>query len=510
MNTRFLHSATFRLALVYMLLFGSSVLVLLGFIYWSTVSYISSQRDKTIELEILDLTERYTHAGLAGLTQLMEERLSRRPADASVYLLTDQSLTPLIGNIDSWPVNADIHEGWLEFDLQQNQGVQPHRARARLFRLSGGFLLLVGRDINEFEITRHRISMTLLWAVGIMLVLGSLGSIMMGRSTLQRIETINQTSHDIMSGDLSRRIPSRHTGDEFDVLADNLNNMLDQIVLLMESVHRVSDNIAHDLRTPLARLRNHIEEIYLDADAAGSPHAVLEHALAEADGLLNTFNALLRIARIEAHEESAAFSPVDMDVLINDVMELYEPLAEAKQLQFQARISTQLIFQGDRDLLFQALANLLDNAIKYTPWRRRPSDIAERRRCSLPATVRQRTGDPRSAARAGFPALLPARTEPHHAGQRPRHEPGTGRDAEARSRYPAAGQPARTLRLYPLPAGDAGTAASPGFVVRGLAANAPGPVARPQHFPRSAPAQNSLQAPASVAALVSGVFITKI
>ena len=367
MNTRFLHSATFRLALVYMLLFGSSVLVLLGFIYWSTVSYISSQRDKTIELEILDLTERYTHAGLTGLTQLMGERLSRRPADASVYLLTDQSLTPLIGNIDSWPVNADIHEGWLEFDLQQNQGVQPHRARARLFRLSGGFLLLVGRDINEFEITRHRISMTLLWAVGIMLVLGSLGSIMMGRSTLQRIETINQTSHDIMSGDLSRRIPSRHTGDEFDVLADNLNNMLDQIVLLMESVHRVSDNIAHDLRTPLARLRNHIEEIYLDADAAGSPHAVLEHALAEADGLLNTFNALLRIARIEAHEESAAFSPVDMDVLINDVMELYEPLAEAKQLQFQARISTQLIFQGDRDLLFQALANLLDNAIKYTP-----------------------------------------------------------------------------------------------------------------------------------------------
>ena len=367
METRFVHSSTFRLALIYMLLFGSSVLVLLGFIYWSTVSYLSSQTDETIKIEILDLTDRYTHAGLNGLTELLTERLSRRPAGASIYLLTDNNLAPLIGNLNSWPVNAQMQDGWLEFDLKETNDTETHRARARLFRLSGGLLLLVGRDIHDFELTRHRISVSLLWALGMMLILGSLGSIMMGRSTLRRIEAINQTSHDIMSGDLSRRIPSRGTGDDFDKLADNLNNMLDQIEVLMESVRRVSDNIAHDLRTPLARLRNQLEELRLDTDASDRRSAGLEKALDEADALLKTFNALLRIARIESQEDNSDFTPVDIPALINDVMELYEPLAEDKQIHFQTTIRTQLIFHGDRDLLFQALANLLDNAIKYTP-----------------------------------------------------------------------------------------------------------------------------------------------
>ena len=367
METRFIRSSTFRLALIYMLLFGSSVLVLLGFIYWSTVSYLSSQTDETIKIEILDLTDRYTHAGLNGLTELLTERLSRRPAGASIYLLTDNNLAPLIGNLNSWPVNAQMQDGWLEFDLKETNDTETHRARARLFRLSGGLLLLVGRDIHDYELTRHRISVSLLWALGIMLILGSLGSIMMGRSTLRRIEAINQTSHDIMSGDLSRRIPSRGTGDDFDKLADNLNNMLDQIEALMESVRRVSDNIAHDLRTPLARLRNQLEELRLDTDATDQRYTGLEQALDEADALLKTFNALLRIARIESKEDNTDFTPVDIGALINDVMELYDPLAEDKQIRFETAIRTQFIFHGDRDLLFQALANLLDNAIKYTP-----------------------------------------------------------------------------------------------------------------------------------------------
>ena len=367
MDTRFVNSSTFRLALIYMLLFGGSVLVLLGFIYWSTISYMSSQTDNTIEIDILDLTERYQNAGLAGLTQLIDERLARRPAGASIYLLTDRDLAPLTGNLDSWPVSADIRGGWLEFDLKHSHDSQPHRARARLFRLAGGFLLLVGRDIHEFEITRRRISMSLVWALGIMLLLGGAGSVMMGRSTLQRIEAINQASREIMSGDLSRRIPSRHTGDDFDTLADNLNDMLEQIESLMESVRRVSDNIAHDLRTPLARLRNRLEELHLDGTAGDVPDSALTQALQEADALLNTFNALLRIARIEAQDDNAHFTAVDIGALINDVMELYEPLAEDKQLHFESAIRTSLVFQGDRDLLFQALANLLDNAIKYTP-----------------------------------------------------------------------------------------------------------------------------------------------
>ena len=367
MDTRFLKSSTFRLSMIYMLLFGGSVLVLLGFIYWSTVSYLARQTDETINIEILDLTDRYTHDGLNGLTQILRERLSRRPAGASVYLLTNKNLEPLIGNITRWPVNAKVVKGWLEFNLSDTHTSETHRARARLFRLSGGFMLLVGRDIHDFELTQHRISMTLYWALGIMLVLGSLGSIMMARSTLHRIETINQISQEIISGDLSQRIPSRHTGDDFDILADNLNNMLDQIENLMESVRRVSDNIAHDLRTPLARLRNHIEEFHRNNHSDDQLNTELELALDEADGLLKTFNALLRIALIESQGDTSDFSKIDINRLIDDVMELYEPLAEDKQILFESSIKTQLVFQGDRDLLFQALANLLDNAIKYTP-----------------------------------------------------------------------------------------------------------------------------------------------
>jgi signal transduction histidine kinase len=361
MDTRFLQSSTFRLALVYMTLFGASVLLLLGFIYWSTASYMSRQTDLTIDVEIDDLTERYRSDGLNGLTELMQERLSRQPGGSSVYLLTDRDLKPLLGNLDRWPVNATLDQGWLDFELDgagDNRG-NLHHARARVFRLEGGYLLLVGRDIHDLETTKQRIVLTLL--------LGGAGSIMMGRSTMRRIEAINTTSREIMSGDLSRRIPSRDTGDDFDLLAANLNRMLDQIESLMESVRRVSDNIAHDLRTPLARLRNHLEELNLATNRPDEDREAIEQAVAEADGLLSTFQALLRIAHVEAQESRENFTPVDISALVADVAELYEPLAEQKQQRLSTQLAPGVQLYGDRDLLFQALSNLVDNAIKYTP-----------------------------------------------------------------------------------------------------------------------------------------------
>ncbi|MGD2055350.1 MAG: HAMP domain-containing sensor histidine kinase [Gammaproteobacteria bacterium] len=369
MDTRFLQSSTFRLALVYMALFGASVLLLLGFIYWSTASYMSRQTDLTIDVEIDDLTERYRIDGLKGLTELMKKRLSRQPGGSSVYLLTDKDLKPLLGNLDRWPVNATLDHGWLDFELDgvgDDRG-NMHHARARVFRLEGGYLLLVGRDIHDLEITKQRIVLTLLWGLAITLLLGGAGSIMMGRSSMRRIEAINATSREIMSGDLSRRIPSRNTGDDFDLLAANLNRMLDQIESLMESVRRVSDNIAHDLRTPLARLRNHLEELNLNADRPDEDHVAIEQALAEADGLLSTFQALLRIAHVEAQESRENFSPVDISALVADVAELYEPLAEQKQQRLSTYLAPGVRLYGDRDLLFQAVSNLVDNAIKYTP-----------------------------------------------------------------------------------------------------------------------------------------------
>jgi signal transduction histidine kinase len=364
-----LHSSTFRLALIYMVLFGASVLLLLGFIYWSTAAYLTQQTDQTIEAEIADLAERYRTTGLAGLTTLISERLSRRPAGSAIYLLVNKTLDPLLGNLNRWPRDAQVQDGWVDFQLEgpgaDNADIHP--ARARVFRITGDYLLLVGSDIHDLERTKQRIIITLAWGLAITLVLGGLGGAMMSRTTVRRIESINQASREIISGDLTRRIPTRDTGDDFDVLADNLNAMLDRIGLLMEDVRRVSDNIAHDLRTPLARLRNRLEELHLQMSGSGTNAEGIEQAVAEADRLLNTFNALLRIARIESQHGGESFTPVAMGDLVRDVVELYEPLMEEKSQLLSMQLPVDVQMSGDRDLLFQAIANLLDNATKYTP-----------------------------------------------------------------------------------------------------------------------------------------------
>jgi len=369
MAMRYLHSSTFRLALIYMALFGASVLLLLGFIYWSTAAYLTQQTDETIEAEIADLAQRYRQSGLAGLTTLISERLSRKPAGAAIYLLVDKNLQPLLGNLDRWPGGADLQDGWMDFRLEgagaDNTDIHP--ARARVFRIEGGILLLVGRDLHDLELTKQRIILTLAWGLAITLVLGGLGGAMMSRTTVRRIESINQASREIISGDLGRRIPTRNTGDDFDVLADNLNAMLDRIVSLMEDVRRVSDNIAHDLRTPLARLRNRLEELHLQTETSGANPDGIEQAVAEADRLLNTFNALLRIARVESRHGDESFTAIAMDDLVRDVAELYEPLMEEKRQVLELDTSGNVQVNGDRDLLFQAIANLMDNATKYTP-----------------------------------------------------------------------------------------------------------------------------------------------
>ena len=369
-QSSFLRSSTFRLALIYMALFGGSVLLLLSFIYWSTAGYMAEQADATIEAEIAGLAERYRSDGLTGLTASITERVSRKPGGYSVYLLAKEDFRPLVGNINRWPAGAATEDGWLDFRLEAEgwPAGEVHRARARAFQLRGGFNLLVGRDLHELQTTRRLIARTLIWGLAFTLILGLVGGSMMSRSMVRRIEAINQTSRDIMSGDLSRRIPMNRTGDDFDELAGNLNAMLERIESLMEEVRRISDNIAHDLKTPLSRLKNSLE--LLKTGQAGDSErrgALVEQAVAEADGLLSTFNALLRIARIESGERRAAFVRVELDQLLRDVVEFYEPLAEEKQQLLALRADTAVAVSGDRDLLFQAFANLADNAIKYTP-----------------------------------------------------------------------------------------------------------------------------------------------
>ncbi|MDX1432140.1 MAG: ATP-binding protein [Gammaproteobacteria bacterium] len=366
MADRLIKSSVFRLALLYMIIFGASVAMLLVFIYWSTAGYMARQTDDTIGAEITGLAERYRISGLEGLVRSIEERLSRRPNGSAIYLLANRDLEPVVGNLASWPrVEVDA-DGWLNFSLEQAtaRGELTHRARARPFTLRGGYHLLVGRDMHELDATRNLIARALAWGLAITVLLGLVGGVTLSRRTLRRLEAINETSRRIMRGDLSQRIPKRGTGDDYDQLAENLNGMLDVIERLMEDVRRVSDNIAHDLRTPLTRLRHRLETLKHMPDA---DHGALEAALADADGLLSTFNALLRIANIESGRRVAAFQDLALDAVVGDVAELYEPLAEARGLTLESGGETNINVRGDRDLLFQAVANLLDNAIKYTP-----------------------------------------------------------------------------------------------------------------------------------------------
>ena len=363
-----LHTSTFRLALIYMVLFAGSVLILLGFIYWSTVTYMAEQTDATIRAEITGLAEQYRQRGLNGLEKTIAERVERDPDGSSVYLFATPNLQPLAGNLSPWPDATPGPDGWLDFEFKDPRvGGRMFQARARVFVLQDGLHLLVGRDTRELKATQQLITRALLWGVAITLALALLGGVVMSRGMLRRIELINQTSRDIMAGDLSQRIPIRGSGDELDQLAGNLNTMIDEIEHLMDGIRHVSDNIAHDLRTPLTRLRNHLEQLLVDLDDDSPHRGQVEHGIAEADQLLATFAALLRIARIEAGGHTAKFKPVDLAALVHDAAELYEALAEEKQLRFSTRVDASMSLDGDRDLLFQALTNLLDNAIKYTP-----------------------------------------------------------------------------------------------------------------------------------------------
>jgi signal transduction histidine kinase len=369
MSTRVLQSSTFRLALIYMSFFIGSVFIILVLIYWSTVSYLTRQTDIVIDSEVTSLVNRYQIGGLTELSFLLNERLLRKPTGLSVYLLSDSNLNPVLGNLDRWPLDVTVDKGWVDFNLhiKKSSDFDVHPVRARIFRLEGDLLLLVGRDIHELETTKRLIVEALLTSLFVMLVLVAIGSMLLSRYTLRRIEIINKASYEIMSMGLSHRIPSYGTGDEFDVLADNLNAMLDKIDSLMTSIKHVSDNIAHDLRTPLSRLRNHLEELHIDIEESDQCYSRVEQAIVEVDDMLVSFNSLLRIVGIESEEAVSRFQSVDLSRLIKDIVELYEPLIEHNEQILETEIVDVAPITGDRDMLFQAISNLVDNAIKYSP-----------------------------------------------------------------------------------------------------------------------------------------------
>lgn len=362
-----LRSSTFRLTLLYICLFSTSVSILFGFFYWSTLGFLSVQVDEALDIEVKGLEERYEVDGLNGLSRLIQERIKEQPPSAStIYLLTNSGYNRIVGNLNRWPSGQKDDAGFIDFVLEDTRfspsPVIP--ARGREFELSSGYRLLVARGNKDLQSFRKRIVWTLGWGLGIMVLLSLIGSILMNRGMLKRIDSITATSESIVSGKLSQRIPTRGTGDDFDRLAEHLNHMLDQLESSLENVRRISDNIAHDLKTPLTRLRNRLETLHSKHFDSNED---LELATREADGLLATFNALLRIARIETDAKTEGFDLVNLSAVLDDVVELYEPLAEEKNQSIIITENKQSYVFGDQHLLFQAIANLLDNAVKYTP-----------------------------------------------------------------------------------------------------------------------------------------------
>jgi len=364
---RILRSSTFRLALIYAVLFSASAAAMLGFVYWNTAVFVAKQTDETIQAEIAGLAERYNEDGLRGLRRIIEQRSQGQRK--SLYLLALPDRRPLAGNLDAWPDDEIDQDGWLEFTYLRpiGQRVARHEARARHFRLARGFNLLVGHDVQDHEDLERRLRRSMFVAVGLTLVLGLGGGLLVSRAWLGRLETINRTAAEIMAGDLTQRIPTGAGDDEVERLARNLNDMLARIEALMAGMRQVTDNIAHDLRGPLNRLRSRLEVTLLEDPEKPAYRSALEETVAEAETLLKVFNALLLIGEAEAGMPAAEKADVDLSELVADVAELYEPAAADRGIAFASSVAEGAVVAGNRDLLFQALANLLDNALKFTP-----------------------------------------------------------------------------------------------------------------------------------------------
>ncbi len=366
LNSKLLRNSIFRLAMVYAGIFSLSVILIFTFMYWATAGYMQRQTENIIAGEHVDLVEIYEQSGLPLLLNVINDRIFQPSSTSSLYLLTDISYKPVVGNLKNWPSQQQADTPWVSFNYQRN-GVQ-HQGLGQQILLNNGYHLLVGQDTHELQKLQHLIWDAMLGGVIITLLLALVGGFMMSKTMMHRIEAINKTCHRIIEGDLTQRIATSGGNDDFDKLIHTLNCMLDQIEELMHGIKQVSDNIAHDLRTPLSRLRRRLDMLRISEQDKEVQELLLDQAINEADGLLATFKALLRITEVESGSRKANFQTLDLVPIVADLVELYEPLAQDKEQHLSWQQSqTSATLYGDRDLLFQALSNIIDNAIKYTP-----------------------------------------------------------------------------------------------------------------------------------------------
>ncbi|APG83863.1 sensor histidine kinase [Sinorhizobium americanum] len=356
-----------RLSALYLVLFSLCAVFLVFYVTGMSERLLQQQTREGIAVEAAQIEDIYERAGVNGLLRSLERR-ARQPG-ANLYVIAGPSGEILAGNVAGLEPGLLDDEGWTSEPFHYRRFTDENRtgnhvALAQVLLLDNGLRILVGRDLQEPEKFRVLVRQALVVALGIM----GLGALVIwfgiGRNALRRIDRMSEASTKIMAGDLSQRLPTSGSGDEFDRLSESLNAMLGRIEKLNEGLKQVSDNIAHDLKTPLTRLRNKAEAA-LASKEGGNQNGALEEIIGESDQLIRTFNALLMISRVEAGSAVAEMSDVDLSGILADCVELYEPVAEEGALRLEADVQPGIVVAGNRELIGQALGNLIDNAIKY-------------------------------------------------------------------------------------------------------------------------------------------------
>lgn len=358
-------TSSFRLTLLYAAFFSASVLVLLGVIYWTTTFYMKAQLDAAIDGQLKELQEALQSGGPDAVARLIGELVSDAPEGPSVYLLQERNGTVRAGNLPSLPPNPGIVE--VELPTSVPSAPQLRAIYGRGVLLPGGNYVLVGADAYPLNEMHELILRAFGWSLVVTLLLATTGGALMSSSLLRRVEGISRTAREIMEGNLSQRIATRGTDDEFDHLAASLNAMLERTQASIEGMRQVSNDIAHDLRTPLTRLRHRLELAGRQSQSADELHAAIDRSIDDTDAILDTFGALLRIAEIESGARKGGFAAVDLSELLHTVIEVYEPMAEEKGQRMAADIGANLRVRGDRELLMQMVANLVENAMRHSP-----------------------------------------------------------------------------------------------------------------------------------------------
>jgi len=358
-------SAGFRFGAVYALLLAISAAALAMFLWWATAGLLDRQTEAAINADAQGLAERWADGGLAALIVTIEDRLAQNLDDDAIYLLVDPTMKRVAGNLASWPPAVTTAGPWYELPVMR-AGMKS-LANVQRYELPGGFHLLIGRDVQVRAQLRKMLTDALLWAVVVVILMATVGALVVRNLFRRTLANISATSSAIAAGDFAQRVKLTGRGDEFDQIADVINDMLDRIGRLMDGVRQVSNAIAHDLRTPITRARTRLEDAALHAETPDDLRAAIERAIMDLDGIVAVFQALLRIAEIEAGSRRSSFDRLDIAPLLADIAELYGAVAEERGIALRLETPRHVPAYGDKAMIQQAVANLVDNAVKFSP-----------------------------------------------------------------------------------------------------------------------------------------------